>query len=104
MGTHEAIIWLVVLHSLHVEQASNFLLIALSQDVAACAEEFHANACLSPIPYLKEQCLLWKLCMDADASSIKKTVIIVRLFAELLSEFVEGFFGCLSYKTCVGCF
>lgn len=87
-----------------LSRQQSFLLIVLSQDVAACAEEFHANACLFPIPYLKEQCAIWKLCMDADALSIKKTIIIVRLVAELLSEFVEGFFGRLSYKTCVGYF
>jgi hypothetical protein len=39
--------------------------------------------------------------MDSNASGIKRTVIIVRIVAELLSEFVEGFFGRLSYKTCV---
>ncbi len=54
----------------------------------------------SPIPYLKEQCYIWKLCMDSIASGVKKTVIIVRL-VELLGEFFEGFFGRLSYKTCV---
>ncbi len=55
------------------------------------------NACSSPIPYLKDlkelECYIWKLSMD---SGVKKTVIIVRL-AELLGEFFEGFFGCLSY-------
>lgn len=39
--------------------------------------------------------------MDSDASHITKSKIIVRLVADLLSEFVEGFFGRLSYKTCV---
>ena len=39
--------------------------------------------------------------MDPGALSINKTVIIVRFVAELLSEFLEGFFGRLSYKTCV---
>jgi hypothetical protein len=39
--------------------------------------------------------------MDSNASHITKSRIIVRLVAELLSEFVEGFFGRLSFKTCV---
>ena len=39
--------------------------------------------------------------MGSNASGIKRTAIIVRIVAELLSEFVEGFFGRLSYKTCV---
>ena len=75
--------------------------LVILHNAALCANEFHANACSSPIPFLTEQCYLWKLCMDANASGIKRTVIIVHLVAELLSEFVEGFFGRLSYKTCV---
>jgi len=39
--------------------------------------------------------------MDSNASNITKSRVIVRLVAELLSEFVEGFFGRLSLKTCV---
>jgi hypothetical protein len=73
----------------------------MAQDAAACAQEFHANACAFPIPFLKEQCGLWRVCMDSDASHILKSRIVVRLVAELLSEFVEGFFGRLSFKTCV---
>ena len=75
--------------------------VAIAQDAAACAQEFHANACATPIPFLKEQCGLWRVCMDSNASNIMKSRIIVRLVAELLSEFVEGFFGQLSLKTCV---
>jgi hypothetical protein len=75
--------------------------VVISQEAAACAKEFHANACESPIPYLKEQCGLWKVCMESDPSHIIKTRVIVRLVSEVLSEFVEGFFGRLSFKTCV---
>jgi hypothetical protein len=39
--------------------------------------------------------------MDSDASQIIKTRVIVRLVADLLGELVEGFFGQLSFKTCV---
>jgi len=76
-------------------------IIVIAQDAAACAQEFHANTCVSPIPFLKEQCTLWKICMNSDASHIAKTKVIVCLVAELLSELVEGFFGRLSWKTCV---
>jgi hypothetical protein len=79
----------------------NFKPVAIAQDAAACAQEFHANACTSPIPFLKEQCHGWKVCMESDASHVTKTKVVVRLLAELLSESVEGFFGRLSFKTCV---
>ena len=75
--------------------------IAIVQGAAACAQEFHANACASSVPFLKQQCDLWKVCMDSDASRVARTRVIVRLVAELLSELVEGFFGRLSVKTCV---
>ncbi len=80
---------------------SDYKPVAIVQDAAACAREFHANACTSPIPFLKEQCKDWKVCMDSDASHILKTRVIARLLVELLSESVEGFFGRLSLKTCV---
>ena len=72
--------------------------IVIAQNAAACTQEFHANACVSPIPFLKEQCTLWKICMNSNTSHIAKTKVIVRLAVELLSELVEGFFGCLSLK------
>ncbi len=75
--------------------------IAIAQSAAACAKEFHANACTSSVPFLKGQCDLWKVCMDSGASQVAKTRVVVRLVAELLSELVEGFFGRLSVKTCV---
>lgn len=79
----------------------NCKLIVIAQDAAGCAQEFHANACESPIPFLKEQCTLWNICMNSDASHVAKTKVVARLVAELLSELVEGFFGRLSWKSCV---
>lgn len=80
------------------------VLVVAAQEAAICAQEFRANRCASPIPFLKPQCDLWKVCMDPATSHVAKTTIVVRLVAELLSELVEGFFGRLSFKTCVSVF
>ncbi len=102
MGTRARVVWWVVflLFDLFC-LIKNYKPVAISQEAASCAQEFDANACASPIPYLKEQCGLWKVCMESDASHVMKTRVIVRLVSEVLSEFVEGFFGRLSLKTCV---
>ena len=103
MGTRQRVVQCVVFLLLLRLGVLNKIakLIALAQNAVACAQEFQVNACKSPIPFLKEQCAFWKICMDSDASHIAKTKVIARLLAELLGELVEGFFDRLSLKTCV---
>lgn len=69
-------------------------------DVLQCTRLYDINKCYLQIPKMHDQCGQWQRCMieDVDKKFINKTKIFIRLFADLLKEFLNavGFLNCVS--------
>lgn len=61
-------------------------------DVLQCTQLYDINKCHLQIPKMVDQCSQWQRCMieDVDKKFINKTKIFIRLFADLISEFLNA--------------